>query len=379
MNEPERRGQRCVRLSRARRLIVLAPRRKFLGRLTRAVAFVGMNTLLVVAVYLGWVFYSYRLLPYAQPLHHPVPKWALSNYYKFRPGVYEYPYYGTSFVINSRGFRGPEFPVRSSHRWRLIALGESSTMGLESSESETWPRHLERVLRERGLDVEVINCGISESNSRDHRYLIRELATYHPDVVLYYAGNNEHDIPEVERYPGPTLWPTGRLEFLRHLFVLRAIQARLLFLKLAGVDLGWGRGRWPERYEDNLRSLVDTAESRGIRFVLINQVLDYPVAISADILDGAHQRQLAAHLSLRQPNWFRFLRGADVVAIQRRVASRYSLIVDPTTEFQQRKRAGEQLFFDHVHLTPVGNSALADIVAGKISDWLLIGAQATVR
>jgi len=96
--------------------------------------------------YLIWVFLSYLIVPFSPPLHTiKVNTWAQDGYFKILPGKYKNDKYNTFYTINSKGFRGPEFSVKGQ-KYRIITIGASSTMGLESNEGETWPSQLQKVL-----------------------------------------------------------------------------------------------------------------------------------------------------------------------------------------------------------------------------------------
>lgn len=92
-----------------------------------------------------------------------------------------------SFRINSRGLRSDvEYPYEKPEGVvRIVSLGDSFTMGYEVEVEETFNAVLERELRERGHEVEVINAGVSGfSNAEQCLYLERELLRYEPDIVL---------------------------------------------------------------------------------------------------------------------------------------------------------------------------------------------------
>jgi lysophospholipase L1-like esterase len=68
---------------------------------------------------------------------------------------------------------------------RIVSLGDSYTVGYEVEADETFAAVLERKLVEAGVNVEVLNAGVSGySNAEECLYLERELLGYAPDLVL---------------------------------------------------------------------------------------------------------------------------------------------------------------------------------------------------
>jgi hypothetical protein len=94
---------------------------------------------------------------------------------------------------NSRGLRGPEIAgePRPGAR-RILALGDSFTLGHAVTYEEAWPAQLERALGERAA-VEVVNAGVSGYGTGQQLLLYRELApVVRPDaVVLAFAVVND--------------------------------------------------------------------------------------------------------------------------------------------------------------------------------------------
>jgi lysophospholipase L1-like esterase len=98
------------------------------------------------------------------------------------------------FRINSRGLRADrEYPYeKPAETKRIVSLGDSFTAGYEVDVEQTFSSVLERNLRSRGHDVEVINAGVSGySTAEACLYLERELLEYDPDLVLIsFFGND---------------------------------------------------------------------------------------------------------------------------------------------------------------------------------------------
>jgi lysophospholipase L1-like esterase len=103
------------------------------------------------------------------------------------------------FRINSQGMRADREFAREKPPGvkRIVSLGDSFTMGYEVANEETFSSLLERDLRAKGLNVEVINAGVSGySNAEECLYLERELLSYSPDLVIvsFYANDLDDNV-----------------------------------------------------------------------------------------------------------------------------------------------------------------------------------------
>lgn len=101
-----------------------------------------------------------------------------------------FPRYGVRYSFNNMGCRDRDFPLeRAAGTWRILALGDSYTMGVGVHARDVWTLRLEQLLnaaRSPGSPkYEVINCGVSGYSTEDALILYeRHTARYNPDVVL---------------------------------------------------------------------------------------------------------------------------------------------------------------------------------------------------
>ncbi len=121
----------------------------------------------------------------------------LSDYYLMTPGQQAY-HLNVAVSTNALGLRNPEVSAEKRPGcYRIVALGDSHTFGFGVEEHETWPRLLERKLRERwpgrpgrpGRDLEVINAGVQALAVEQEIQLFKDkLLAVKPDLVLlaYY-------------------------------------------------------------------------------------------------------------------------------------------------------------------------------------------------
>jgi lysophospholipase L1-like esterase len=206
------------------------------------------------------------------------------------------------YTINSRGFRSGEFsPVKGKNVKRLIVIGGSSTMGVESPDDHTFPARLERRLRRRfpGRKYEVINAGFVGYFSNHLLSIVRgELLSYDPDVILMYASYNDtaHERHITQR-PVRSGW-SGVLYavhfqlYRRSLLYITAIEKFSLWRTGNPVpSLGFD-DRYRKRFRENIRDLIRVCRSNKVKLIIILQ----PLALSegvAEFLSGMSSDELA--------------------------------------------------------------------------------------
>lgn len=96
---------------------------------------------------------------------------------------------------NSLGFRGPEITVeKSPGTTRIVALGDSVTDGFYVENENTYPFQLEKILRQAGHKVEVVNAARGESSiDREMAIFERLCVPLHPDMVVLNFVTNDID------------------------------------------------------------------------------------------------------------------------------------------------------------------------------------------
>jgi lysophospholipase L1-like esterase len=114
------------------------------------------------------------------------------------------------YRTNAHGLRDRDRPAKAPDTKRVLVIGDSYTWGYAIAEEEAYPQVAERLLAERGRpDIEVINGGIPDYNSRQERVLLEKLMPiYQPDAVfLAYVVNDAEP---------STAMPTPPEEAYRH-------------------------------------------------------------------------------------------------------------------------------------------------------------------
>lgn len=116
--------------------------------------------------------------------------------YRLKPHVSLFASDKDSPSTNSDGWRGPERDYSSAGKGlRIACLGDSATFGtILSEESDTYPRQLESILREKhGIkDAEVFNFGVNGYSTYQAAVLMKErIPAIRPDVAIAFFGWND--------------------------------------------------------------------------------------------------------------------------------------------------------------------------------------------
>ena len=87
--------------------------------------------------------------------------------------------------INSLGLRDNEFNLEKEKKFRIVCLGDSWTIGWGVNLEDSYPKQLEKYLRSKGKNVEVINCGQAGSYTSIYQSQLKKiLPVLKPDLVL---------------------------------------------------------------------------------------------------------------------------------------------------------------------------------------------------
>lgn len=137
----------------------------------------------------------------------------------------------TWISTNEYGLRDIETPeAKAPGEFRVLALGDSWTMGSGVRSEECWAKRLQAKLRERypGRPLTVLNAGQSGFSWFQGYYLLLDLLPrYRPDLVIVGGFNpvsNRQIALMEDMAPSPRLEPL--LEVLRHSRVYRVLRRR---------------------------------------------------------------------------------------------------------------------------------------------------------
>ena len=274
--------------------------------------------------------------------------------------------------INSLGLRGGELASPKGRRYRILALGESTTFGCTMRTADrTWPQLLKAMIVDRlhpRLPIEVINAGTPSYHlGHNLRRVARELLRLEPDLIVSYHGFNGFGLlgPRFEgallpaaapRFEPRPLRLLANCDYRLRLALYRRWEDRLLAqappLSIPLLETGYGRA---------YRGLAELARTNGIGLVLCT----FSMAVDA-----------ASKVS--EVNFYREI--FPLVKWQVQANDLHSRMVRELTDRNPEvglvdTRPGldghRRFFIDLVHLTQEGRRRLAESIYAGITNRLL--------
>jgi len=229
------------------------------------------------------------------------------------------------FIVNSKGVRGDELP--SDSRYKILALGGSSTECTFLDQAEAWPFLLQkRLTQAAGGRVWVGNAGKSGNTTRQHILQMKYLLPQFPDIeaVIILPGINDlttmlsrdkrhnlnKDEPEEELLMlAFSLIPLSRksdLPFYKNTALWQACKKirYLIFSAGEGQDIyarqyiTWRRHRENaktiinvlpdmsqalEEYSRNINAMIDIGRQKGARLIFLTQPVLWKPGLSKDL------------------------------------------------------------------------------------------------
>ncbi|HXH17952.1 MAG TPA: GDSL-type esterase/lipase family protein [Chitinophagales bacterium] len=86
------------------------------------------------------------------------------------------------------------FAMKSADGFRILAFGDSFTEGVGADYENSWPRYLEKLLRQSGTDVHIFNAGVNGSDPFFEYVLFRDkLKAVHPQLVIVAINSSDVD------------------------------------------------------------------------------------------------------------------------------------------------------------------------------------------
>lgn len=191
--------------------------------------------------------------------------------------------FGSGATTNERGYLAPRELALANppDRLRVIVMGDSVSF---LPTRENYPRQLERLLRERGVEVETLNAAVPGFASQNLRALFEsEISDYDADLFVLSVGWN--DLGQF----GPEGLPYKRYEagyevsalqrFLSSIYLVRAPYALARFLlrfepafdaPLGADDARLYDAYRPQHYADNLSAVLEAAKRRYPQVLVTN-------------------------------------------------------------------------------------------------------------
>lgn len=300
-----------------------------------------------------------------------------------RPGKYPPPpppmYNYDFFTINSKGFRGNEFEEKKidTNRIRIFAVGESSTMGLESSEFDTWPAKLQYYSDGRGKNYEVINAGFGSYSSLNYLNLIRhELIKYSPDIFIIYSGANDLNIYRnlTRKMVSDLISEIHKIFYYKSMLYTLVLEKVSVMISLNPVPFLFYDSTDMEEFEKNILEIVRISKERGIKLIFVRQMVYLPAELCLSEEPTMDEVKMAYKNNFQDKNGvgymsyvlafkhFKIMKRVKGIALKNNISFQ-----DYREFFCQAEKDGLKVFYDYVHLRPEANDLLGRLISENIS------------
>lgn len=217
---------------------------------------------------------------------------------------------------------------------RIIAVGESSTFGVNNDDADTWPVKLEEALYKKyKKPIEVLNAGKPGTNLFEITTAFEsKFKNIQFDYLIYYGGYNEVVGQTLADFHNNN--PIGKMLLpLYNKFSLYTLVAEKIFFLLEQNNYEPDTSQ----FHTNIDTLTRLARKHGAKIVFVLQATKHPLKYSKVTMNRLFKTE----------------------ALQYYLSDHYP-VIDP------RQRLKNQHFCDEVHLTDDGNNILADYIAENI-------------
>lgn len=325
--------------------------------------------------------------------------WDYSNN-MMKPGKYDYINNNGKvihqYTINSRGFRGKEVDLQSD-KFRIVALGGSTTIGLEVKDNETYPAQLELLLNYENKKYEVLNMGFgSRSLNFVKNLLYSEVFKYKPQMLIIYNNRNNimydasyNSVKDDGSYVNFNLdTRLIKIHFIlqENLMIYRLllkIYKRMVSLSLDPnylyspyVDGGVREDYFINGYTDSLNEILKFCDKYNInKIVLVKQAYYINPEISKELLQYDVQELLDLYKQKYLIKKYGIQEGSNLWLVLGTILNKKIdnfkdnkkiIIVDPVLKLIEDKNN----FVDYIHLSKKGNEVLAmEIFQAIINDY----------
>lgn len=256
---------------------------------------------------------------------------------------------GNSSVFNSQGYSGKELEKHKSlQEVRILALGDSNTLGWAGKDGPNWPRYLEELLRGSHKKAAVINAGVWGYSSLQGLRRFKETLSFQPDMVLVsFGANDAHKVAiSDEEFVNSVL--SGYQGFLYESKIgqlLIAVWHTLFALRHEPAEEGLVHRVSLRSYEENLSEIVELSRKHGLKCVLLTRPFI-----------GESPNKLW---------WKNFAHG--YVDATREVGKRYEV---PVIDIQARFKDKGEYFEDESHFNEAGHRLAAKIIYDEVKPLL---------
>lgn len=279
--------------------------------------------------------------------------------------------YGENEIrLNNFGFRGRDIQADKGKTFRIVALGESTTFGINfDAGSRPWCEILEDLIRERlkpERPVEVINAGIpSVTLSYNLTRLSDQILPLKPDLIISYHGYNQFtsldaQIPQIFTRIPPPRYRSRPLELLakaEYQFRMRRY-AREISRPVGGASTPTDPMK--SAYADDYRTLIHICQERGIHLALATYSMAVNEQSDAGLKEFYHQVVHALPARIRACE----LHTRIIEQLAKNNPEVWLVDTRPSMD-------GEHIFYtDLVHFTSEGEQRMAEVMFAGIKEQL---------
>lgn len=268
-----------------------------------------------------------------------------SDHFVYDPGLIWKPKPNVD-VFNAEGFRGPLMgESKKPGVFRIVAIGDSNTLGWAGPLGPNWPELLSRLCDDRGIAVEVVNAGVWGYSSLQGLARLRQVLAYDPDLVLVSFGSNDAvqvAIPD-RRFAGKSE-NRRAFEGWFNRFRLGQLTTAVANAARRGGEELESRVSLDE-YRANLRQMVDEAEKSDVRLAFLTRPFE---------------------LQIPNDQWWKNF-GYDYNEATAEIAAERSV---PLVDFYSHFKGRRELFADESHFTAEGHERAARIVLSELKPVL---------
>lgn len=248
-------------------------------------------------------------------------------------------------VFNSQGLRGAVLSTRRDPgEVRILAIGDSNTLGWAGDDGANWPRDLGGVLAATGVPATVVNAGVWGYSSAQGLARLEEVLRYSPQIVLIsFGANDAHRVARSDR------------DYARSSHFARSVKRWFTHFRLGqlaavafadGSDDRTQTARVPlEKYRDNLRRMASMSREAGAEPIFLTR----PFVGSVD-----------------DPQKWKYAAFDYNAATVETAVAEGAFVVDLYSFFKGR----EELFSDESHFTDEGHLIAGRIVADHLVPML---------
>jgi hypothetical protein len=294
-------------------------------------------------------------------------------------------------TFNDHGWPGPDFSENKPEGvFRILAVGGSTVESQFNADIDTWCYRLGKLLNQDpalGGKVEVINSGQAGSNIvRIYKNLKEKGFKLRPDLIIYYEAGN--DMKEVNFWrQADNMASRLNKSLVGKLFSSFHYRSMLYTYLIEKYSFDRVNKNKYINHKDFLADyfgwLIEDCHKKGIEFVYVKQVCNFPIEKDGYDLRNLKDVQKLLDTLIAQRDrddipknaseeyWhaFRCIEQRLIVAVESDICrEKGGFVIDPLVDFEQARKGSQLLFSDMVHKTCFGDSILALSIYNSLRD-----------